>query len=121
MKIAVSAVKADKKSQVDPFFGRCSYFGIFDTDTGGFEFLPNQAGHSAGGAGVQSAQLLADNGAVRILTGNIGPKAFQALKAAKIEIVTGVTGTVAEVVGKSIKGDYEPTGQATVQSHFGLK
>jgi predicted Fe-Mo cluster-binding NifX family protein len=122
MKIAVACEEADRLSRVDQHFGRCPYFGIFSTDSGTYEFVANRAQQSSGGAGIQTAQLLADNGVSKVLTGNVGPKAFQALEAAKIEIFSGVEGTVAEAVDKLLRGEYEQSDQGkVVPPHFGLE
>ena len=40
-----------------------------------------------GGAGIQSAQLMADRGVKTVLTGNCGPNAHQTLSAADIEVL----------------------------------
>ena len=39
MKIAVASNGKTLKSQVDPRFGRCSYFLIVDSETGKFKVL----------------------------------------------------------------------------------
>lgn len=41
MKIAVSATSGSLDAQIDPRFGRCPYFVIVDSETMGFEALPN--------------------------------------------------------------------------------
>ena len=41
MKIAVSAIDSDLTSQIDPRFGRCSYFVIVDSETMKFEVVEN--------------------------------------------------------------------------------
>jgi len=73
-----------------------------------------------GGAGIQAAQTIANEGAKLLITGNVGPKAFQALSAAGIEVVTGVFGTIREAVEKFKRGEFEITGAPTVGGHFGM-
>ena len=121
MKIAVSSTGAEKNSTVDQHFGRCPYFGLYDSETDSFDAAPNRAQLLSGGAGIQSTQLLVDRGIDTVLTGNVGPKALQALQAAKITVITGVTGVVAKALQKALKGEYDSTDQPTVQSHFGIK
>ena len=120
MRVAVSAVGASLDVAVDPRFGRCAYFVIVDTDTLEFETVPNVSQSASSGAGIQAAQTIASKGAKAVLTGNIGPNAYQALSAAGIKIVTGVTGTVREVVIKYKKGELKETGFPTVGGHFGM-
>lgn len=121
MKIAISSTGANMDCEVDQRFGRCRYLGIYDTESEEFHAIDNSARSAAGGAGVQSAQTAVDNAVVTVLTGNIGPNAVRALNAAKIEVITGVSGTVSEVVEKFSAGKYSSTDQPTVPSHFGLK
>jgi predicted Fe-Mo cluster-binding NifX family protein len=85
-----------------------------------FEALPNMASGATGGAGIQSAQTIASKGVNVLITGNVGPNAFQALSAGGIRIVTGAFGTVQEVVEKYKRGELRETGAPTVGGHFGM-
>lgn len=120
MKICVSATAKNLEAQIDPRFGRCPYFVIVDTETMQFEACPNIASGATGGAGIQAAQTIANKGAKVIITGNVGPNAFRALSSAGIEIVTGASGTVKEVVDKYRSGKLQRTGAPTVGGHFGM-
>lgn len=120
MKIAVSAVGAGLDVAVDPRFGRCLYFVIVETDTMVFKALQNTSQNSAHGAGIQAAQVIANNGVQVVLTGNVGPNAFQALSAARIQVFSGVYGTVREVVTRYMKGELKKAGEPTVSGHFGV-
>jgi predicted Fe-Mo cluster-binding NifX family protein len=120
MKIAISSSGTDQSAQVDPRFGRCQYFIIVDTDSGETEAIPNAAQSAGGGAGIQAAQTVADHGAETVLTGNVGPNAHRALQAAKITVITGVSGTVSSALQAFQDGKYKVTEGPTVQSHFGM-
>jgi len=120
MKIAVSAIGTDLDAQVDPRFGRCQYFIIVDSDTLEFEAIENPNIGAMGGAGIQSGQLMADRGVQVVLTGNVGPNAFQTLSASGLQIITGVTGTVREAIQRFNSGQFQPVGGATVPDHFGV-
>jgi predicted Fe-Mo cluster-binding NifX family protein len=120
MKIAISSSGTDQSSQVDPRFGRCQYFIIADTDDGKTEAVRNAAQSAGGGAGIQAAQTVADQGAETVLTGNVGPNAHRALQAAKITVITGVSGTVSDALKLFQEGKYQATDSPTVQSHFGI-
>jgi predicted Fe-Mo cluster-binding NifX family protein len=63
--------------------------------------------------------MIAGKGVRALITGNVGPNAFQALSAAGIEIVTGASGTVREVVEKHKRGELRAIGAPTVGGHFG--
>jgi predicted Fe-Mo cluster-binding NifX family protein len=120
MKICVSAAAGSIDAQVDPRFGRCSYFVIVDSEIMSFESLPNAASGAGSGAGIQAAQIITRKGAKVLITGNVGPNAFQVLSAAGIKIVTGAIGTVRDVVEKYKSGELRETGAPTVGGHFGM-
>jgi predicted Fe-Mo cluster-binding NifX family protein len=120
MKICVSAIGNSLDVQIDPRFGRCPYFIIVDSETMQFEAVPNVASGAMGGAGIQAAQTIASKGVKVLITGNVGPNAFQALSAAGIKIVTGAFGTVRDVVEKYKRGELKETGAPTVGGHFGM-
>jgi predicted Fe-Mo cluster-binding NifX family protein len=106
---------------MDPRFGRCPYFIIVDSETMQYEAVPNMASSAMGGAGIQAAQIVASKSVKVVITGNVGPNAFQALSAAGIKIITGVYGTVREVVEKYKRGDLRETSVPTVGWHFGMR
>jgi predicted Fe-Mo cluster-binding NifX family protein len=120
MKIAVSSMGTDLDAQVDPRFGRCQYFVIVNSDTLEFEAMENPNISAMGGAGIQSGQLMADKGVQVVLTGNVGPNAFQTMSAAGVQIITGVTGTVKEAIQRFNSGQLQHTIEATVPTHFGI-
>ncbi|MGD6935145.1 MAG: NifB/NifX family molybdenum-iron cluster-binding protein [Candidatus Bathyarchaeia archaeon] len=121
MKIVVSSTSNNLDGQLDPRFGRCAYLLIVESETMQFEAILNAASNAGGGAGIQTAQLIADKGAKTVITGNVGPNAFRALSAAGIEIITGAVGTVREAVEKFKRGEFSRTGAPTVEEHFGSR
>ena len=120
MKICVTSTGDNLDSDVDTRFGRCRYFLIIDADTMSFEAISNESAMSSGGAGIQAAQTVAKSGAKAVLTGNMGPNAFQTLSAAGIIVFTGANGTVKETIEKYKKGELKKTESASVSSHFGM-
>ena len=85
--IAVSSEGPDLDARVDPRFGRAAGFMIVDPQTMSFDYVDNGATQvMAQGAGIQAAEIVAGTGASVLLTGFVGPKAFQALSAAGIAI-----------------------------------
>ena len=87
MKIAITAESPDLEARIDPRFGRAAGFVVIDPDTMNFDYVDNGASQvMAKGAGIQAAEILAGTGAGVLLTGFVGPKAFQALSAAGIAI-----------------------------------
>lgn len=120
MKIAVTAQGHDLDAPVDPRFGRCPVFLLIDPDTLEYEALPNPNIEAGGGAGIQSAQIMADRDVTVVLTGNCGPNAFRTFGAAGIEVVTGVGGTVREAVEAYKSGRLHKASGPNVPDHFGM-
>ena len=120
MRIVVTSTGPDLDAAVDPRFGRCRHFVFVETDDMGFEAVENPNTAVGGGAGIQSARLIADKGAAVVLTGNCGPNAYQTLAAAGVQIIVGVSGSVREAVKRYKTGAFSATTQPNVQSHFGM-
>lgn len=120
MKICISADSGTLDAHVDPRFGRCPYFIIVDLETMDFEAIPNQAQTAGGGAGIQAAQTIADKGVSVVLTGSVGPNAFQALSAAGVRIFTGIQGSVREVIEKYLRGEFREAGTPGIRGHYGM-
>lgn len=120
MKICVTSQGETLDSNVDPRFGRCQYFIIVDTDSLEFEAIENPSVSAGGGAGVVSGQLMSGKGIKAVLTGNVGPNAFQTLQAAGIDIIIGVSGSVKVAIEKYKKGEFKPTQGPSVDKKFGL-
>lgn len=109
MKICLSATGPDLKATIDPRFGRCKYLLFVDSESG--EIVKSMENKNTGamrGAGITTAQVVADEGTEVIITGNIGPNAFGVLKSTGIKIYTGVFGvTVKEALEKFKKGEFK--------------
>lgn len=119
MKICITAQGDNLDSVVDPRFGRCQYFIILDTDSLEFEAIENPNVSGMGGVGIQSAQFISEKKIKAVLTGNVGPNAFQTLKAANIEVIVGVLGIVKEAVEKYKNGELKSIDNPSVDSKFG--
>jgi len=120
MRIAVTATGRDLEAKVDARFGRCPYFLLVETDDLSFEALENPNVILGGGAGVQSAQLMAEKDIKHVLTGNCGPNAYQTLSAAGIGVIVGCSGTVADVVERFNAGRLNAAGEPNVARKFGV-
>ena len=120
MIIAVSASGPSMDDQVDARFGRCRFFLIINTDTMDFEAMENPNMSLGGGAGIQSAQMMAERGVVTVLTGNCGPNAFRVFESAGISVVTGASGTVRQAVEQFNAGGLASSSGANVNDHFGM-
>jgi len=121
MKIAITSMGAELEDKIDPRFGRCHYFILFDTDTNKFEAIENTGAQGMGGIGIQSGQIMADKEVKIVLTGSCGPNAFQTLQAAGIKVITGASGTVQQAVDKFKSGELKAISQANAAAHSGIK
>jgi len=120
MKIAISATGPTLDAEVDPRFGRCQYFIIADPETMEFEAVDNSSAMAAGGAGISAGQVIAGKGIEAVLTGNCGPNAYQVLSSAGIQVITGVSGIVKDVIEGYRSGKFQANAQPNVPDHFGM-
>lgn len=121
MKIAVPTKdNTNLQVEVEDRFGRAPYFAIIDSESKEVEFVNNSAQKAASGAGVQAAQLIADEGVEVLLAGNIGPKAFAGLEKAGIEMYQTEQTVVETAVDNYNSGKLAELEGATNQGHMGL-
>ncbi len=119
MRIAITAYGPTLEADVDPRFGRCTYFLIVDPDTLDFEAVENANASLGQGAGIQSAQTLAGLGVEAVLTGNCGPNAHETLAAAGIEVMLGRSGSVMQAIGDYKAGHLTAASEPNVSGHSG--
>ena len=101
MKVAVSA----DGGAVSPHFGRCAEYvlaEISDAQIMSTETLPNP-GHTPGAL----PQILGELGVECIIAGGMGPRAKTLFDGRGIRYVTGVTGTVDDVLALFATGELE--------------
>lgn len=109
MKVAISATQADLNAKMDPRFGRAQYFVIYDTDTGQYETIENPNIMAAGGAGIQSAQMIISSGANAVISGSFGPNASMTLQSAGVSMYVGnPAAPVKENIDMLINGELSP-------------
>ena len=120
MKIAVSSTGTDLDAQVDPRFGRAQHLLIVDIDSLEFEAVANPNVTAGGGAGIQTAQMIASKGAEAVLTGSCGPNAFRTLTAAGIQVYAGLSGSVREAVDAFKGGKLGPLSEPSAPGHSGM-
>jgi len=86
MILIVSAQNPSLDGLVDARFGRSAWLIRVDTDTNRWEAFRNPGAGQSGGAGVAAAQFVVDQGANAVVSGDFGPHAAKAFRAAKIEM-----------------------------------
>jgi predicted Fe-Mo cluster-binding NifX family protein len=119
MIIAISSDGNSLESNVDTRFGRAPGFIVFNTETRESTFVENSQNlQAAQGAGIQSAKHILNADADALLTGHVGPKAFQVLKQGDVKIYSGVSGTVKDAI-EDLKNDkLHLTDDADVDGHW---
>ncbi|MEN6569626.1 MAG: NifB/NifX family molybdenum-iron cluster-binding protein [Rikenellaceae bacterium] len=98
MKIAITSEGNSLNSLIDPRFGRCAFFAIYDTDTQNTEFIPNPAKESSEGAGPAAAQFIASKGVKKIVAGEFGSKIKSLLDNLQIEMLNDNGKTISEII-----------------------
>ncbi|HHV03547.1 MAG: NifB/NifX family molybdenum-iron cluster-binding protein [Bacteroidales bacterium] len=100
MKIAITSTGNSPESTLDSRFGRCSYFVIYDTESGTTEFIPNPNKEAMEGAGPASIQLVASKGVEKVISGEFGGKVKAIFDSLKIQlvIVNDRTMTIAHII-----------------------
>jgi predicted Fe-Mo cluster-binding NifX family protein len=121
MKIAITAGGTHLDAPISPIFGRCPTYLFVDTETLAYEPVENPAISAPSGAGIQAAQFVVEHGARALLTGNLGPNAADALKAAQVPIYQISEGTVRQAVDMFRKGQLYPISGANVSSRSGMR
>ncbi len=104
--LAVSSSSQDLEGEVDSRFGRCKYFLLISIENNkivSHKALENGQIDMRGGAGIATAQMLANHNVGSIISGNIGPRAIEVLQQFQIPAYQA-TGSIREVVQKFING-----------------
>ncbi len=119
MKIVVTANGADLDAPASPVFGRCPAYIFVDTETMQFEAAENPAVTAGGGAGIQAAQFVIERGAQAVVSGSVGPNAFNVFQAAGVPVYLFGGGTVREAVEAYKAGKLQSVAGANVQAGMG--
>jgi predicted Fe-Mo cluster-binding NifX family protein len=120
MKICITSKDNEPDSDVETRFGRAPYFIMTNIENGEFEAKENPAASATGGAGIQAAQEVAKMKADVLITGNVGPNAYEVLSTAGIEVVTTSGVSVKEAIEQYKKGTLEKVSGPTAKSHAGM-
>ena len=119
MKVIITAKADNPDGPMDMRFGRAAYFIMMDTETDQWSAHDNsQVLNLPQGAGIQAGTAVDKLGAKALVTGNVGPKAFQTLSAARIDMYLASGGTVREVFDKFKNGELSPVKQNNVEGHW---
>jgi predicted Fe-Mo cluster-binding NifX family protein len=112
LKIAISSDKPDLEARVGNGLGTSKYLMVVDLRTMAVEAVANSGASGHGSGGIQAVVLVITKKVNAVLTGYCSPTAEKYLTANGIEVLTGVKGTVVEVVRQYKNGD--------LQKHIGV-
>ena len=121
MKIVVTAEGKDLNAPTSSRFGRCPTYIFIESESMAFKAVPNPAISAPGGAGIQAAQFVVEQGAKVALTANVGPNAMDVLQAAGVSVYMIQGGSVLEAVEAYKAGQLQSAMGANVQSHTGMR
>ncbi len=111
MRIMITTTNPEFDSPVDPNFGRGAYFVVVETNSMEWQAYPNPAVGAPGGAGIQAAQFVSEHKAERVISGDFGPKAHQALMAAGVGMyLAGASASARQAVAHLEAGELERLG-----------
>jgi predicted Fe-Mo cluster-binding NifX family protein len=103
-RICITSTGKDLEAEVDPRFGRAPYFLLLDPAGQKIEVVTNPQKEAAQGAGIQAARFLTEQNVSILLTGQVGPNAERVLSAAGIQVLSGISGRIADVIRSFAKG-----------------
>ncbi len=106
-------------------FGRCSSFTFVTIENNEIvevKSVANDAQGAMGGAGIQAAQIIGNNGATEVIVGNLGPNAANSLNAINIKIYQSQGGslTVRELIDLLLSGKLQVLTSSNVGAHAGM-
>ena len=111
MRIAfASAGSGGLDDTISSVFGRAPTFTIVDIENGEIKdvkTLENPASKLPGGAGIQAAQFIVEQGVTHVVAGNFGPNASMVLSQMGIEMIIMSSMKIKDAIEKIKSGDYQ--------------
>jgi len=123
MKIVVATTAGGLDDTVSPVFGRSPTFTIVDVEGKKIKnssVIQNQYAGAMGGAGIQAAQTVINQGAKAVIAGNYGPNASMVFNQAGVEMVSAQGISVRDAVSKYLEGELSPVTTATAPVFGGM-
>jgi predicted Fe-Mo cluster-binding NifX family protein len=99
MIIVIAASEDYLKSNVDPHFGRCDWYCLYDTDTLKSSFIENTFRYQHEQAGCDAAKFLLSKGIKIAVAGRFGSKVIDIFKTNDVQMVIPQTPqTIAKII-----------------------
>ena len=103
MIIAIAANENHLKAIVDPHFGRCDWYCLYDTETQKNTFIENPVRHHQEKAGCDAAELLVGKGVTMAIAGRFGAKVVEVFRKNNIQMVIPEAQQILNEIIKQIK------------------
>jgi predicted Fe-Mo cluster-binding NifX family protein/predicted DNA-binding protein (UPF0251 family) len=118
-KIAITSADGTLQGKVDLHFGRARKIILYDMETKEHSVVDNvQNVNAAQGAGIQAAQNVVRSGAGAIISGHFGPKAFQAIQMAGLDVYTATNISIEEAIRLFEVGKLTKLANPDVEPHW---
>ncbi len=108
-KVAVGAVGPGLDYQVAPNFGASPYLVVYDPGQNTYKVVANPNANDAMGRGIQTGQYVVDLGASNVVAGTFGQNALHTLRTLRVNVFSGVAGSVRDVLSFYMAGKLAPT------------
>jgi len=119
MKIAITSADGTLEGKVDERFGRARKIILYDVNTKDHSVVDNAMNlNAAQGAGIQAAQNVVRSGANAIISGHFGPKAFQVIQMAGLDVYSATNISVQDAIQQFEAGKLTKLAGADVASHW---
>jgi len=95
---------------VSSVFGRCSRFTIVEIEDGEIKnvhVVENPGAQASGGAGIQAAQKVIDEGCSVIIASSIGPNAGEVFRMANIKMLAAPGMIIKEAIQRYLNGELQ--------------
>jgi predicted Fe-Mo cluster-binding NifX family protein len=103
MIIAIAASENHLKANVDPHFGRCDWFCLYDTETKERSFIENPVRYNQEQAGCDAAIILIEKGIKMIFAGRFGSKVVDVFKTHNVQMIVPQTQQTISKIINSLK------------------
>lgn len=116
MKIAIPASAPALDARVERRLGTAPYLLVVETADLSFDAMEGAPPSHCPGAGVQALTMVLGKGAKALLAGYISPHIAATLRQNGIEVITPVSGTVRDAMGKYMRGEFLIDGSSGIET-----
>jgi predicted Fe-Mo cluster-binding NifX family protein len=103
MIIAIAASENHLRSNVDPHFGRCDWYCLFNTESKDVSYIENPARYNQEQAGCDAAKFLVEKGVRLVIAGRFGAKVIDIFKSNEVQMVIPQTNQTISKLIESFK------------------